>query len=194
MARAIDPKRVTNIVGVATAFKKDAKNVILDLNTARFLVKNNATKPEVIKEIKVEKGYDAIYVLNRSTNLSDIKSSGEFLANQRAKMNKSLSELEVKFADTQESLTADVINWRSLSPGTAKTTLALNIGHKQKELASIEHEMRNTQYTYRLVLQDNEIKRRTYVPSSFDDRKTDFPVYCLKQYMNASKDRVVPIK
>jgi diaminopimelate decarboxylase len=74
MVRAIDPKKVKNISDIGNAYKRKIPNVSLNLETGAYEVTNAAGA--VVKTIAVEKGYDATYVINRSSKEEDVESSG----------------------------------------------------------------------------------------------------------------------
>jgi hypothetical protein len=190
MVRAIDPKKVKNISDIGNAYKRKIPNVSLNLETGAYEVTNAAGA--VVKTIAVEKGYDVTYVINRSSKEEDVESSGLWLKAQRAAAISAAEGYEAAFADVEEDLMRAVEAWKSSSPGAARSAQAIEVGRLQRELSSQERLMRNAQYTQRAAV-ETPVLRRTFVPMSFDDRKAPYPVYVLKQYLNLSKDRVVPI-
>jgi len=192
MVRAIDPKKVKTVSDISAAYKRNIPNVVLNLDTAGFDVLNAAD--EVVKTIHVGKGYDAAYVITRSTKREDVESSGLWLQGQRKAAAIDAEGHETQFADIQDDMLRAVELWKSLEPGTARNAQALEVGRLQRSLATEERLLRNAQYKYRCPL-PTPMLRRTYVPMSFDDRVAPFPaVYVLKQQLNLAKHRVVPIE
>jgi hypothetical protein len=189
MVRAVDPKKVTNLQTVIAAYKRKAQNVRLNLQTGVFEVLN--AKDAVVKTIPVAKGYDGVYVINKSEKDEDILSSGEFLAAQRQQSQIAAAEKETAFADIQDEMLKSVELWRSAEPG-ARAGLAVTIGRLQREMGQTEYGLRDAQYKHRQVL-PVEARRKLYNPASNDDRIIQHPVYRLNQYSNLAKDRVVPI-
>ena len=192
MPRAADPKKVTDIASVGLAFKRKAINVSLNLDTAIYEVKN--AKGEVIKTFPVAKGYDAVYVINRSAAAGDITAGGEHLKSLQARATREAADIEAAFAETQDQLMRAVNNWKAAEPGTARSEIALEIGRLQQEMATQEARLRKTQYKYRGVNDVIPAPRRLYEPLSFDDRSLPHPVYALTQYETRLADRVIPVR
>ena len=190
MVRAVDPKKVNSLEDVITAYKRKAQNIKLNLNSGVFEVQN--AKGVAVKTIRVPKGYDATFVINNSEEPEDVKSSGEYLAALRSASATEAAAAETAFAETQDELLQTIETWRGSPPGASRAALAVTIGRLQADLAKREMRLRNTQYAYRETL-DVAAKRKLFLPLSFDDRNTPYPVYKLTQYHTLSKDRVVPI-
>jgi len=181
MPAAVKPEKVNDIAGVVSALNSKVQNVSLNLDTGNFDIKD--AKDRVLKTIEVKKGYDAAYVINRSTKLDDVEHSGEFMKAKRDEKYKAITPIETNFAEIQEDLL------RAVARGTPG---AIEVGRLQSELATIERRLRNTQYNYREVLPINAL-RRLYSPLSNDDRVTTYEVYKLNQTQNLAAARTVPI-
>jgi hypothetical protein len=191
MVRAVDAKKVKTLSDISSAFKRKIPNVSLNLDTAGFDVSDAAGK--VVKTVNVAKGYDAAYVITRSTKEEDVESSGQWLAMQRKAAAAEAEKHETLFAELQDDMLRAVEAWKSTPPGAARNAQTLEIGRLQRNLATEERQLREAQYHYRSAL-PTPVLRRTYVPLSFDDRVAPYPVYALKQQLNLAKDRVVPIE
>lgn len=190
MPAAVKPEKVNDIAGVVSALNSKVQNVSLNLETGGFDIKD--AKNKVLKTIEVKKGYDAAYVINRSFKSEDVKNSGEFLKAIQQTTLKEAGPIETNFAETQDDLINAVARWSSLSPGATKTSLSIEVGRIQRELATIERRLRDTQYNYREVLPITAL-RRLYIPLSNDDRVTKYEVYKLIQTQNLAAARTVPI-
>ena len=190
MVRAVDPKKVNTLADVISAYKRKAKNITLNLTTGAFEIHD--AKDKVAKTIRVSKGYDAAYVINRSDKPADVQSSGEFMAKLRQASVIEATEYESEFAELQDELLQAVETWKATTPGATRANLALTIGRLERKMALAENELRDAQYTYREA-QAVDLKRRVYNPASNDDRNGPHPVYKLNQYSTTVLQRVVPI-
>jgi hypothetical protein len=184
------PEKVVDLDSLVEFLQGEVKNISLNLETGGFDVKD--AKNKVVKTIEIKKGYDATYVINRSTNQEDILHSGEFLKASRQTSIKAASLIETQIAELEEDLIRAVTRWTSSAPGAAKTGLSIEVGRLQRELAILGRRLRNAQYKYREVLPFTAL-RRLYSPLSNDDRVTPYNVYKLVQTHNSSSDRNVPI-
>lgn len=192
MPRAVDPKKITDIAAVALAFKRKAINVSLNLDTAAYEVKN--AKGDVVKTVSVDKGYDAVYIINRSAAAADVGVAAEHIKTLRTGINRGVSAAETALADTQDEMMKAALQWREAEPGGSRSEVAVEVGRLQHAMAAQEARLRNTQYKYRGVLDVVPAPRRLYDPLSFDDRSLPFSVYKLVQGETRLADRVVPVK
>lgn len=190
MPHAATPEKVIDIEKLVDSLKAGVQNISLNLETGGFDVKN--AKDKVVKTIHIKKGYDAAYVINRSTKEEDIVNSGEFLKASRVSSIKAAGLIETKLSETEEDLLKAVSRWSSAAPGAAKVSLSIEVGRLQRELAILERRLRNSQYKYREVLPFTAL-RRLYSPLSNDDRVTPYNVYKLVQTHNQATDRSVPV-
>jgi DNA-binding cell septation regulator SpoVG len=191
MPAAIPPERIKNISGVQSALEANAKNVKLNLETAQFDVTN--AKGSVVKSISVNKGHDSVYVINYSKKPDDFLAASHLINTQMTESIGKSSLFETQFAELQDDMLRSVQTWRSSAPGANKTSISLEIGRQQRELATIERKLRESQYSYREALTVQGLKRRLYDPSSNDDRVIPFEVARLSQTTNLSKNRVMPV-
>lgn len=185
MPAAVKPEKVNDIAGVVSALNGKVQNVSLNLDTGSFEIKD--AKERVLKTIEVKKGYDAAYVINRSLEPDDVENSGAFMKAIRVAAYNEATPIETNFAEIQE----DLLN--AVNRGTPGASKSIEIGRIQRELATIERRLRDTQYKYREVLPINAL-RRLYSPLSNDDRVTTYDVYKLKQTQNLAAARTVPLK
>lgn len=187
---AAKPEKTNDIAGVLSELKRDAQNISFNLDLGGYDIRD--TRDKVVKTIVPEKGFDAIYLINRSSIDADVEQSGEFLAKKRQDSIATSSAVETIFAETQDDLLRAVDRWNATTPGASKVASAIEVGRLQRELATLERRLRDTQYTYREVLPFPAL-RRLYSPLSMDDRGAPFSVYKLSQTLNLSKERTVPI-
>jgi hypothetical protein len=187
---AAKPEKTNDIAGVLSELKRDAQNISFNLDLGGFDIIDG--KGKVVKTIVPEKGLDAIYVINRSSVDPDVEQSGEFLAKKRQDSVVSSSNVETAFAETQDDLLKAVDRWNATTPGASKVASAIEVGRLQRELATLERRLRDTQYKYREVLPFPAL-RRLYSPLSMDDRGMPFSVYKLSQTLNLAKERTIPV-
>lgn len=187
--RAVDPKKINNLADVAGAFKRKAKNVTLNLDTAVFEVKN--AKNEIVKQISPEKGTDAAYVVNYTTKEESLKLASDFLLDTRKQIVLNSSEFETEFVEKQDEMLKMVTLWKESNPGASRRDLSIKIGQIQNELAHIENKLRGSQYKYRGAIEVQNIKRRTFIPASNDDRVVPFSVFKLNALQTSVLGRIV---
>ena len=189
-ANAAQPEKVLDIAGIVKEINRKVQNISQNLDLGGFDIKD--AKGKVVKTIVPEKGLDATYVINRSTIDEDIVRSGEFLKEQRNTALMAAKDVEIAFSETQDDLIRATERWQAAAPGATKVSLSIDIGRIQRELATLERRLRDTQYTYREVLPFSAL-RRLYSPLSNDDRVTTYNTYKLTQTLNLSKVRTVPV-
>jgi len=187
--RAVDPKKINNIADVAGAFKRKVKNVTLNLDTAVFEVKN--AKNEVVKEIVPEKGMDAAYIVNYTTKDDTFQLASNLLLETRNQIIHNSAEFETEFAEKQDELLKTISLWHESNPGASRRELSIKIGHLQNDLAYIENRLRSSQYKYRGAIELQNIKRRTFIPASNDDRVVQFPVFKINAYQTSALQRII---
>ena len=190
--RAVDAKKVTSLAAVATAMKRKLINVRLNLDTAAFEV--TTSKDVVSKTITPKKGYDAVYVVNKTNEPEDLKAATTFLKGQRDVIAGHAAEFETQFSEKQDELLKAIGIWRETDPGAARRDLSIEIGRLQNELSVLENKLRESQYQQRKAMPVEGLKRRVFVPMSFDDRVMPHPVYKLLAAQTAVGLRVMPIK
>jgi hypothetical protein len=191
MSRAAKPGAIKTLQNLVEEMEGGASNVGLDLNTGAFFVKD--AKGNLVKTFKPQKGSDAVYIVNNTERSEDLTAASKFMQDQRAKLATNASTYETQFAATQETLLKTVEMWRGATPGTSRDALSLQIGRIQIELAKIEHALRSEQYKNRKVLEVTGLRRRTYVPSSNDDRVVPHPVFRLDATQTSVLKRILPI-
>jgi hypothetical protein len=186
---AAKPNKIVNISGVVE--NRKSSNVVLNLDTGNFDIKAKGDK--IINTIPVTKAYDAAYVINNTTNHEELANVSEWIRALKMGTLREISEHEKQFSDNQDSLDEKIVQYESESRGSEKMRLIKEIAQIQSDMAKSEHLLRESQYKYREVL-DFLAKRKLYVPISFDERSTQFPVYNLVQSYNLSKDRVILVR
>jgi hypothetical protein len=192
MPDAVVPEKVKNISGVHAALVGEVKNITLNLETGQFDINDSSNK--VVKSIPVAKGHDAVYVINYSSKPEDISNAADFMKAKSSASISAASKSETQFAELQEDMLRTVETWRSGAPGANKTSQSILIGRQQHEMAILERQLRNSQYSYREVLPVNGLKRGLFNPGSNDERVIPFDVVKLAQTLNLSKGRVIPIE
>jgi hypothetical protein len=190
--RAADPKTITGIAAAAVAIKRKKINVVLNLETGAFEVKN--AKGDIVKTLAPAKGSDAIYIVNKTEDADDLKTAAGFLLDQRSALAGQAAEFETQFAEKQDELLKAIGEWHELNPGASRRDLSVQIGRLQNELSNLENKLRASQYKYREALPVDSIKRRTFAPHSFDDRVVPHPVYKLQATQTPVGLRIMPIK
>ena len=190
--RAANPATITGIATAATAIKLKKINVKLNLDIGAFEVVNK--DKEVIKSFLPKKGSDAVYVINTTENPDKLKVASDLLLEQRNLLAVQAGEFETQFAEKEDELLKSVRIWRESNPGAARRDLSLQIGHLQNELSNFENKLRGSQYKYRESLPVESIKRRVFVPMSFDDRVMPHSVYKLQCTQTAVGSRIIPVK
>lgn len=188
--RAADPKKVKNLSDAVTAIKRKTKNVALNLETGAFDVKDAAGS--TVKSFAVAKGVDATYAINGGA--STVAAAERHLAALKKQAVTEAAPLEVQFAEKEDDLLKAVAAWKGADPGTSsRRDLSIQVGALQNELAELDSKMRGVQYKHRGAVDVGPIKRRMFIPASFDDRVMPFGVYRLAQTQTNAVMRVVAV-
>lgn len=195
----IDPKRITSLAVAAKAMevKDDRKpknrNVKLNFETGAIEILDKDAK--VVKSFTPKKGNDAVQVVNTTEDPENFKIAAGFLKDQRNALAHRAGEFEAEFAEKQDELLKSVGLWREAARGSAASRdLSIQIGRLQYEMKAIENKLRGAQYKQRRALVVEGIKRRTFVPMSFDDRVVPHPVYKLLAAQSVAGLRILPHK
>jgi len=188
----VDPKEVVTLSDAITNMKRKKKNIGLNLLTGAFDVTD--AKGAVVKSVAVAKGVDAAYVINNSVKPEDNADATAALAGLRADAIAKATPLETLFAEKEDEMLKAVAVWQESDPGAARRDLSLQIGRLQQELADLDFHLRDIQYKHRGAVEVGAIKRRAFVPASFDDRVVPYPVYRLNQTQSNAALRVVKLE
>ena len=201
---AIDAKRVTSF---ATAVKANElqlgstvgtgkpkyTNVKLNFETGAIEIRDK--KDTVVKTFAPKKGNDAVQVVNTTEDPENLKIAAGFLKDQRNALAHNAGEFEAEFSEKQDDLLKSVGLWRESARGSAASRdLSIQIGRLQYELKVIENKLRGAQYKQRRAVAVEGIKRRTFIPLSFDDRVMPHPVYKLLATQSVAGLRILPHK
>lgn len=196
---AIDAKKVTSLAVAAKAMelKADGKskytNLKLNFETGAIEVLDK--KNVVVKSFTPAKGTDAIQVVNATEDSENLKIAAGFLKDQRNALAHNAGEFEAEFAEKQDELLKSVGLWRESARGSAASRdLSIQIGRLQYEMKVIENKLRGAQYKQRRAVAVEGIKRRTFIPMSFDDRVVPHPVYKLLATQSVAGLRILPHK
>jgi hypothetical protein len=196
---AIDAKKVTSFAVAAKAMelKADSKpkytNVKLNFETGAIEVRDK--KDTVVKTFTPAKGTDAVQVINTTEDPENLKIASGFLKDQRNALAHNAGEFEAEFSEKQDDLLKSVGLWRESARGSAASRdLSIQIGRLQYELKVIENKLRGAQYKQRRAVAVEGIKRRTFIPLSFDDRVMPHPVYKLLATQSVAGLRILPHK
>jgi len=197
----LNPRTTTSLAVVAKALEFKPKqygvprlnNVRVNLNNGTFEIFDK--KGDTVKTFTPSKGTDAIQVINTSEDPENLKIASGFLKDQRNALAHNAGEFEAEFAEKQDELLKSVGLWREAARGSAASRdLSIQIGRLQYELKVIENKLRGAQYKQRRAVTVEEIKRRTFIPLSFDDRVVPHPVYKLLASQSVSGLRILPHK
>ena len=195
----IDAKKVTSLAVAAKAMelKSDGKpknrNVKLNFETGAIEILD--AKSAVVKSFTPSKGTDAVRVVNTSEDSENLKIAAGFLKDQRNALAHNAGEFEAEFSEKQDELLKSVGLWREAARGSAASRdLSIQIGRLQYEMKVIENKLRGAQYKQRRAIAVEGIKRRTFIPMSFDDRVMPHPVYKLLASQSVAGLRILPNK
>jgi hypothetical protein len=189
--RAADPKKIIKLSDAVTAIKRKTKNVSLNLLNGLFEVKD--AKGAVVKTIAVTKGSDAAYIINNSVNPEDMADATALLNELHADAIAKATPLETLFAEKEDELLKAVAVWQESDPGAARRDLSIQIGRLQQQLADLDYHLRDIQYKHRGSVEVGAIKRRAFIPASFDDRVVPYPVYRLHQTQTNATMRTIKL-
>jgi len=186
---AITPDKVKTLAAAVSAIKLKKTNVALNLDTGAFEVKNG--KNNVIESFMPAKGRDAVYVVNNTENDDEYKKSSDYLLDQRDSVKSKAGQYETDFASKEDSLLKAIGLWKESEPGASRREMSITIGRLQNDLNVLQGKLRRSQYNYREAVSTEGIKRRIFVPASFDDRSMPHAVYKLNATQTSVGLRIV---